>query len=266
MAVHIRLRRTGTKRKPAYRVVVADSRAARDGQFIEVIGHYNPLTKPPTIKIEVEKAHAWINKGAQPSNTVRNLLARARARRGSRQGLGIAGDGSAARGDRRGAAALRAAAARSRCARSPTGRASGSGAARVHAVGAPGGPARAVPHRLLPLRGRDRASPDGRACDSPEAARRLCGRLLAVSREEALPARGGQLLPVAARGRAWSRRATGGRWARFVGVEPGGAGALGGGRRHQRERLIPAVAEIVVEVSVAERRIVIDPPEGLLDL
>lgn len=79
MAVHIRLRRTGTTRKPAYRVVVADSRAARDGKFIEVLGHYNPLTNPPTIKIEVEKAQAWIKKGAQPSNTVKNLLARASA-------------------------------------------------------------------------------------------------------------------------------------------------------------------------------------------
>ena len=83
MAVHIRLRRTGTTRKPAYRVVVADSRAARDGKFIEVIGHYNPLTEPPTIKIEVEKAQAWIAKGAQPSNTVKNLLARARAAAGA---------------------------------------------------------------------------------------------------------------------------------------------------------------------------------------
>ncbi len=83
MAVHIRLRRTGTTRKPAYRVVVADSRAARDGKFIEVLGHYNPLTNPPTIKIEVEKAQAWINKGAQPSNTVKNLLARARAAAGA---------------------------------------------------------------------------------------------------------------------------------------------------------------------------------------
>ena len=79
MAVHIRLRRTGTTRKPAYRVVVEDSRAARDGKFIEVLGHYNPLTNPPTIKIEVEKAQAWIKKGAQPSNTVKNLLARASA-------------------------------------------------------------------------------------------------------------------------------------------------------------------------------------------
>ena len=83
MAVHIRLRRTGTTRKPAYRVVVADSRAARDGKVIEVLGHYNPLTNPPTIKIEVEKAQAWISKGAQPSNTVKNLLARARAAAGA---------------------------------------------------------------------------------------------------------------------------------------------------------------------------------------
>ncbi|HEV8458119.1 MAG TPA: 30S ribosomal protein S16 [Methylomirabilota bacterium] len=79
MAVHIRLRRTGTTRKPAYRVVVADSRAARDGRFIEIIGHYNPLSRPPVIKIELDKAQAWIKKGAQPSNTVKNLMARAGA-------------------------------------------------------------------------------------------------------------------------------------------------------------------------------------------
>ena len=77
MAVHIRLRRTGTTRKPTYRVVVADSRAARDGRFIEIIGHYNPLSSPPLLKIEAEKATAWIKKGAQPSNTVKHLLKRA---------------------------------------------------------------------------------------------------------------------------------------------------------------------------------------------
>ncbi|MEK7372428.1 MAG: 30S ribosomal protein S16 [candidate division NC10 bacterium] len=82
MAVHIRLRRTGTTKKPAYRVVVADSRAPRDGRFIEVIGHYNPLTNPPTLKIETEKASAWLKKGAQPSNTVKNLLARAGVKNG----------------------------------------------------------------------------------------------------------------------------------------------------------------------------------------
>jgi small subunit ribosomal protein S16 len=77
VAVHIRLRRTGTTKRPAYRVVVADSRCARDGRFLEIIGHYDPLTNPPTIKIETEKAAAWIKKGAQPSNTVRVLLLRA---------------------------------------------------------------------------------------------------------------------------------------------------------------------------------------------
>lgn len=79
MAVHIRLRRTGRSKKPAYRVVVADSRSARDGRFIEIIGHYDPLTQPPTIKIELDKAAEWIKKGAQPSNTVRSLLAHATA-------------------------------------------------------------------------------------------------------------------------------------------------------------------------------------------
>ena len=79
MAVHIRLRRAGRTRKPAYRVVVADSRSPRDGRFLEIIGHYNPLTDPPTIKIELEKAAEWIKKGAQPSNAVRVLMARAAA-------------------------------------------------------------------------------------------------------------------------------------------------------------------------------------------
>lgn len=78
MAVHIRLRRTGTTKKPAYRVVVADSRSARDGRFIEIIGHYNPLTDPPTVKINRAKAQAWIARGAQPSNTVRRLMANAK--------------------------------------------------------------------------------------------------------------------------------------------------------------------------------------------
>jgi len=58
-------------------VVVADSRAPRDGRFIEIVGHYNPLTEPPTVVIDREKVAAWVSKGAQPSNTVKNLLARA---------------------------------------------------------------------------------------------------------------------------------------------------------------------------------------------
>jgi small subunit ribosomal protein S16 len=63
-------------------VVVADSRAARDGRFIEIIGHYDPLTDPPTIKIEADKAAAWLKKGAQPTDTVRVLLARAGVQKG----------------------------------------------------------------------------------------------------------------------------------------------------------------------------------------
>jgi small subunit ribosomal protein S16 len=74
VSVSIRLRRMGSSRRPAYRVVVADSRSPRDGRFIEVIGHYNPLTQPPTVKIDREKAREWIAKGAQPSNTVKRLI------------------------------------------------------------------------------------------------------------------------------------------------------------------------------------------------
>jgi small subunit ribosomal protein S16 len=74
VAVSIRLRRTGTNKRPTYRVVVADSRSPRDGRFIEILGHYNPLTQPPTVKIDRTRAQAWIAKGAQPSNTVKRLL------------------------------------------------------------------------------------------------------------------------------------------------------------------------------------------------
>ena len=78
MAVSIRLRRTGTTKRPSYRVVVTDSRSPRDGRFIEIIGHYNPLSDPPTVKIDRARAQAWISKGAQPSNTVKRLMQRVR--------------------------------------------------------------------------------------------------------------------------------------------------------------------------------------------
>jgi small subunit ribosomal protein S16 len=74
MAVKIRLRRTGAKKAPSYRVVVADSRYPRDGRFIEEIGYYNPLTSPAEIKIDAEKAKKWISNGAQPTETVKSLL------------------------------------------------------------------------------------------------------------------------------------------------------------------------------------------------
>jgi len=67
----------GAKKKPFYRIVVADSRAPRDGRFIEEIGYYNPTTDPSTIKIDTEKARDWLSKGAQPSDTVKALFAKA---------------------------------------------------------------------------------------------------------------------------------------------------------------------------------------------
>ncbi len=77
----IRLRRTGTTKKPYYRVVVADSRAWRDGRFIEILGHYDPraVKDADKFKIDTAKAKDWIAKGAQPSDTVRSLLAKSAA-------------------------------------------------------------------------------------------------------------------------------------------------------------------------------------------
>jgi small subunit ribosomal protein S16 len=74
MSVKIRLKRMGAKKAPFYRVVVADSRAPRDGKFIEEIGYYNPITEPAEVKIDAEKAKKWLGTGAQPSDTVRKLL------------------------------------------------------------------------------------------------------------------------------------------------------------------------------------------------
>ena len=74
--LRIRLRRVGKKKRPAYRIVVADSRSPRDGAFIENLGVYDPLTDPATVRIDEEKARTWIQQGAQPSETVAKLLAR----------------------------------------------------------------------------------------------------------------------------------------------------------------------------------------------
>jgi small subunit ribosomal protein S16 len=72
--VVIRLRRTGAKKQPSYRVVVTDSHAPRDGKFIEIIGHYNPRTEPPTMEIDAERAIYWLGTGAQPSEAVGRIL------------------------------------------------------------------------------------------------------------------------------------------------------------------------------------------------
>ena len=74
MATKIRLRRLGAKKAPFYRIVVADSRAPRDGKFIEEIGYFNPISEPVVIKVDEEKALKWLNTGAQPSETVKSLL------------------------------------------------------------------------------------------------------------------------------------------------------------------------------------------------
>lgn len=70
----IRLRRIGAKKKPSYRIVVIDSRLPRDGAYREMIGHYDPMTEPPTIRIDQEKATEWMKKGAQPSERVAKLM------------------------------------------------------------------------------------------------------------------------------------------------------------------------------------------------
>jgi small subunit ribosomal protein S16 len=77
MTVKIRLSRTGMKKTPSYRIVVADSRSARDGRIIENIGWYNPLVEPSVINVDAEKALSWLKNGAQPTESVASLLKRA---------------------------------------------------------------------------------------------------------------------------------------------------------------------------------------------
>jgi small subunit ribosomal protein S16 len=77
MSVRIRLTRVGATKQPTYRLVVADSRSARDGRAIDTIGHYNPRTDPIELKVDEAKAKEWLAKGAQPSDTVRRLLKQA---------------------------------------------------------------------------------------------------------------------------------------------------------------------------------------------
>jgi small subunit ribosomal protein S16 len=74
MAVKLRLTRMGSKKSPFYRIVATDSRKSRDGQYIEQIGYYNPVKEPPEIKIDSEIAKKWLSYGAQPTDTVKNLL------------------------------------------------------------------------------------------------------------------------------------------------------------------------------------------------
>ena len=77
MAVKMRLTRMGDKKSPFYRIVVADSRKARDGEYVDLIGTYNPLKNPEEVKVDAEKAKKWIANGAQPTDTVKDLLVKA---------------------------------------------------------------------------------------------------------------------------------------------------------------------------------------------
>jgi len=74
--VAIRLRRAGSKKRPFFRVVVTDSRSARDSSFVEILGHYNPRTKPAVVDINKERVDYWLGQGARPSDSVRTLMAR----------------------------------------------------------------------------------------------------------------------------------------------------------------------------------------------
>jgi len=76
--VRIRLARLGTRKKPFYRVVVSDSRSPRDGRFIENVGHYDPLQNPPLLKVDLERVDHWLSHGAPPSETVGDLIKKAR--------------------------------------------------------------------------------------------------------------------------------------------------------------------------------------------
>ena len=74
--VVIRMRRAGSKKRPFFRVVVTDSRSARDSSFVEILGYYNPRSKPAVVTVDTERVNYWIGKGAQPSDSVRTLIAR----------------------------------------------------------------------------------------------------------------------------------------------------------------------------------------------
>jgi small subunit ribosomal protein S16 len=76
--VRLRLTRLGAKGKPFYRIIAADSRSPRDGRFIEQLGHFNPMTEPNDLKVDLERVDYWISVGAQPSDTVSNLISKAR--------------------------------------------------------------------------------------------------------------------------------------------------------------------------------------------
>lgn len=96
MAVRIRLKRMGAKKRPFYRLIVADSRAARDGRFIDQLGHYDPIADPVQLQVNEEKALEWLRNGAQPSDTARDLLRKAGVWEKFRPGSAAAAGGNSA--------------------------------------------------------------------------------------------------------------------------------------------------------------------------
>jgi small subunit ribosomal protein S16 len=92
MAVKIRLRRTGRKKQPSYRLVVAEATSPRDGQYLDAVGTYNPLTKPADLRIDLEKVDRWLASGAEMTNTVASLVRK--ARRGGDQTVAVRGVGA----------------------------------------------------------------------------------------------------------------------------------------------------------------------------
>lgn len=97
--LRMRLRRVGAKKQPSYRVVIADARAPRDGDSVDSIGFYNPLTEPATVSIDRDKALSWLAKGAQPSDTVQRLLRRAGIQPATESKAGGSEDGSGSGAD-----------------------------------------------------------------------------------------------------------------------------------------------------------------------
>lgn len=90
MSVKIRLRRMGKKKQPHYRIVVTDSRAPRDGRFVEIVGYYNPIRQPAALKVDLERVEYWVGRGAVLSPTVGSLVSKARA--GGDDSVGLAGE------------------------------------------------------------------------------------------------------------------------------------------------------------------------------
>ena len=122
MSVVIRLMRTGAKKRPAYRMVVADSRRQRDGRFIEILGHYNPLAQPFELVVHKDKVEHWLTRGAQPSEQAASLL----------RSLGISRPATAkATGDAKPAKAKKAAGAKRKVQRKPSERKTRNKAARA---------------------------------------------------------------------------------------------------------------------------------------